>query len=135
MVIAGFQCSSSFKIDRQTVPEGYTLGWNNGGTNLPMNVSYAQAGGDVSRGPYTLVASWGILRAMSAFVQCSATEDWRTIRKDQCDFEQTPLPQRLLLARYTTLPRFEIEAALRVASGFGVESERMVSSPLLALLL
>ena len=35
MVIAGFQPSSSFRIDRQTVPEGYTFGWKRGGTNLP----------------------------------------------------------------------------------------------------
>lgn len=33
-VMAGFQPSSSFKIDKHTVPEGYTLGWNNGGVNL-----------------------------------------------------------------------------------------------------
>jgi hypothetical protein len=36
MVIAGFQPSSSFRIERQTVPDGYTLGWNRGGTNLPV---------------------------------------------------------------------------------------------------
>jgi hypothetical protein len=40
IVIAGFQPSSSFKMDKQTVPEGYTLGWNNGGTNLPVCVSF-----------------------------------------------------------------------------------------------
>lgn len=34
MVIAGFQASSSLRIDRQTVPDGYTFGWNNGGVNL-----------------------------------------------------------------------------------------------------
>lgn len=35
IVMAGFHASSSFRIDRQTVPEGYTLGWKSGGTNLP----------------------------------------------------------------------------------------------------
>ena len=35
MVIAGRQPSSSFKIERQTVPDGYTFGWKSGGTNLP----------------------------------------------------------------------------------------------------
>lgn len=35
IVIAGLQSLSSSKIDRQTVPEGYTLGWNKGGSNLP----------------------------------------------------------------------------------------------------
>ena len=31
--MAGRQPSSSFKMLRQIVPEGYTFGWNNGGTN------------------------------------------------------------------------------------------------------
>ena len=35
IVIAGFQPSSSLRIERQTVPEGYTFGWKSGGTNLP----------------------------------------------------------------------------------------------------
>lgn len=35
IVIAGLQSLSSSKIDRQTVPEGYTFGWNKGGSNLP----------------------------------------------------------------------------------------------------
>ena len=34
MVIAGRQSLSSSNIDRQTVPDGYTLGWNSGGSNL-----------------------------------------------------------------------------------------------------
>jgi len=33
MVIAGFQPSSSFRIDRHTVPDGYTFGWKSGGVN------------------------------------------------------------------------------------------------------
>jgi hypothetical protein len=36
MVMAGFQPSSSFKMDRQTVPDGYTFGWKSGGVNLPV---------------------------------------------------------------------------------------------------
>lgn len=35
IVMAGLQSLSSSKIDRQTVPEGYTFGWNKGGSNLP----------------------------------------------------------------------------------------------------
>lgn len=35
MVIAGFQDFSSSRIDRHTVPDGYTLGWKRGGANLP----------------------------------------------------------------------------------------------------
>jgi hypothetical protein len=34
-VIPGFQAFSSSSIERQTVPEGNTFGWNNGGVNLP----------------------------------------------------------------------------------------------------
>jgi hypothetical protein len=34
-VIAGFHAFSSSKIDKQTVPEGYTFGWKSGGVNLP----------------------------------------------------------------------------------------------------
>ena len=35
IVIAGFHDFSSSRIDRQTVPDGYTLGWKSGGLNLP----------------------------------------------------------------------------------------------------
>lgn len=38
IVIAGFHPSSSFRIDKQTVPDGYTFGWKRGGTNLPVVV-------------------------------------------------------------------------------------------------
>jgi len=34
IVIAGLQSSSSFRIERQMVPDGYTFGWKSGGTNL-----------------------------------------------------------------------------------------------------
>lgn len=37
IVMAGFQLFSSFKIDRQTVPEGKMLGWKIGGLNLPVD--------------------------------------------------------------------------------------------------
>lgn len=35
IVMAGFHDFSSSKMERQTVPDGYTLGWNSGGVNLP----------------------------------------------------------------------------------------------------
>jgi len=35
IVIAGFHDFSSSRMDKQTVPEGYTLGWKRGGVNLP----------------------------------------------------------------------------------------------------
>lgn len=36
MVIAGRQSLSSSKSERQTVPDGYTFGWNSGGSNLHL---------------------------------------------------------------------------------------------------
>lgn len=36
MVMAGFQDLSSSRIERQTVPDGYTFGWKSGGENLPV---------------------------------------------------------------------------------------------------
>ena len=44
IVIAGFQDFSSSRIDRQTVPEGYTLGWNSGGVNLPTRMRVIMSG-------------------------------------------------------------------------------------------
>lgn len=32
--MCGFQSSSSFKIDRQTVPDGYMFGWGRTGLNI-----------------------------------------------------------------------------------------------------
>ena len=34
---AGLQSFSSSKRDKQTVPDGYTLGWKIGGSNLPVD--------------------------------------------------------------------------------------------------
>ena len=39
MLMPGFHASSSFKMDKHTVPDGYTFGWNSGGTNLPSKVA------------------------------------------------------------------------------------------------
>lgn len=36
IVMAGLQSLSSSKIDKHTVPDGYTFGWNKGGSNLPV---------------------------------------------------------------------------------------------------
>ena len=36
IVTAGRQSLSSSNNDRHTVPDGYTLGWNIGGSNLPV---------------------------------------------------------------------------------------------------
>lgn len=42
MVMAGFHPSSSFRMERHTVPEGYTFGWKSGGTNLPGFCQYTR---------------------------------------------------------------------------------------------
>ena len=36
IVTAGRQSFSSSKRERHTVPDGYTFGWNKGGSNLPV---------------------------------------------------------------------------------------------------
>jgi len=67
MVIAGFQPSSSLRIERQTVPDGYTFGWKSGGVNLPGPIvlveSEATLGAVVRGAAYTWAAWWGTLRS------------------------------------------------------------------------
>ena len=59
-----------------------------------------------------------------------------TIREDNAQLEQTTLPQGLLLAWYATLPDLQIKhACLRIPLGLCVETERVITSPLLSLLL
>jgi hypothetical protein len=38
MVMAGRHPSSSERMLRQIVPEGYTFGWKRGGSNLPIKM-------------------------------------------------------------------------------------------------
>lgn len=130
MVIAGFQPSSSFKIDKQTVPEGYTLGWNSGGTNLPDFISYSNRAYDLAA-TYILAASSGTLRKLSAPVLTKDRSRMLTIWENDAQLEQTSFPQCLVFARDTTLPVLQVEYALRVALRFCVEPERVVSAPLL----
>lgn len=40
IVMAGLQSLSSSRIDRHTVPDGYTFGWNSGGSNLPETTNH-----------------------------------------------------------------------------------------------
>ena len=54
-----------------------------------------------------------------------------TIRKCHHQLEQAALPDGLLLAGDATLPRLEIQHALRVLLWPGVEAERVVLPPLL----
>lgn len=59
-----------------------------------------------------------------------------TIGEDNTQLEQSTLPQGLLLSWYATLPDLQIkDASLGIALGLCVETERMITSPLLPLLL
>ena len=56
IVIAGFHDFSSSRIDRQTVPDGYTLGWKSGGLNLPGHKSSYNDELESLKGTHTWVA-------------------------------------------------------------------------------
>lgn len=59
-----------------------------------------------------------------------------TIGEDNTQLEQSSLPQGLLLAWYATLPYLQIKhTSLRITLGLCVETEGMITSPLLPLLL
>ena len=53
------------------------------------------------------------------------------VRKDDVEFEQTPLPKSFVLAWYTALPFLEIKSTVDAFGGSGEEAERVVSAPLL----
>jgi len=85
---------------------------------------------------YTSVASLDTLQRVLVAVDFQIDWSVLTIRESQGELEQSSLPQGLFLARNTTLPRLQIEASpARRTNGLCVETEGMVSSPLLALLL
>lgn len=84
--MAGRHASSSFKILRQTVPEGYTFGWNRGGVNLPAEIYRVSAihrdsddgkKGDtrsrVSQQPMVTVANTYILEAWLGILEAQRT--------------------------------------------------------------
>lgn len=54
-----------------------------------------------------------------------------TIGKSDSQFEKTTRPNRTVLSRYSTFPVLDVENTLFGALGLGIETERMVSSPLL----
>jgi hypothetical protein len=58
-----------------------------------------------------------------------------TIREDNAQLKQSALPKSLLLAWYATLPDLQVKYTLRIALGLCVETEGMITSPLLPLLL
>jgi len=57
-----------------------------------------------------------------------------TVWKYHTQFEQSPLPQSLLLAWNAALPNLEVKDSLHITLGFGVETERMISAPLFSFL-
>jgi hypothetical protein len=71
--IFGFQSSSSFKILKQTVPEGYTLGWGSTGLNWPIQI--------FNKYPSFQVTFWRL--------------DWVVRREFHCKFIDTAVPRAL----------------------------------------
>lgn len=53
IVIAGFQPLSSSRMERQTVPEGKTLGWKSGGVNLHLGGLEGYSSGKIMRSLYS----------------------------------------------------------------------------------
>jgi hypothetical protein len=59
-----------------------------------------------------------------------------TIREREVQFEETTLPKGLLLPRHAAIPDLHIKIIRAgILDGFGGESERMVLSPLLSVLI
>lgn len=52
------------------------------------------------------------------------------VRKRDFKLEETSLPQRLVLARHSTLPLLQIEDSLLGADRFGEEAEGVIFAPL-----
>ena len=85
---------------------------------------------------YTWVALLGILQYRSAFYYMNGCVVQFTIGEDNTQLEQSSLPQGLLLAWYATFPYLQIKhTSLRITLGLCVETEGMITSPLLPLLL
>lgn len=114
-MIAGFQASSSFRIDKQTVPLGYTFGWNRGGVNLPkvreISTPCQVAGPDVG----LLLTLWGLCGIL--------------LWEDHDQFEKTTFPHGPFLAGDTALPLFDVEDARGISLGLREESEWVISAP------
>ncbi len=117
MVIAGFQPSSSFNIERQTVPEGYTLGWKSGGTNLPKP------------GQLLPLRPW-----MRMERKCLTFRGLGRVfvRKSEGQLEQAAFPDGLLSPWYPNFPVLEIKHSICASQRFREEAERVVTTPLLS---
>jgi len=87
--MAGFHPSSSFKIDRHTVPEGYTFGWKRGGVNLPAKegknkeLKVRQQGEKKKK---SKVTSWTTFRWLAGVV----------LREEHHQLEHSGFPWRLI---------------------------------------
>jgi len=58
-----------------------------------------------------------------------------TIGKNHAELEQSSCPECIVLARNTAFPDLQIEDTLRISLRLCEKTERMITSPLLALLL
>lgn len=131
MFIAGFQPSSSLRIDRQTVPDGYTFGWNSGGTNLPRFDTLAYR---ISR--KVAETWWWLLLIVYEHTRLRLKEEhtfwwlgWVFIRERDLELEQAAFPDGLLLAGDTAIPLLKVHHAVGAAHGLCEKAKGMVSSP------
>lgn len=139
--MAGFHASSSLRIDRQTVPLGYTFGWNRGGTNLPKiqkpqsNESHLEiienCGGVHLGGFVGYSARRNVSQLYGAKVGLLVGASL-TVRKLHGELEQAALPDSLFFARNTALPVLQIKNTLNVARRSCIESKRRIFAPELA---
>ena len=95
--IAGFQAFSSFRIDRQMVPDGYTFGWKRGGSNLPEVVSESEIVQLGVRQAYTWAVWQGILEVTICSDTGSTCIHRLTIRECHDDLVHASFPWSLSL--------------------------------------
>lgn len=98
--MAGFQFFSSARIERQTVPEGKTLGWNRAGVNLPEQTSSPQARGAWLARDTHISAAWtGTLGLIGQQILSPCIRMGRTFRKLHAELVQTAVPDGLALGQ------------------------------------
>ena len=121
-------------MDRHTVPDGNTFGWNSGGVNLPAGVS---AGVAASRHPGRTLRRLGrvFLREVHAQLVDAALPGG--LEQRQHTVSPLDAAAYLSLAGDAHLPHEQVERSVGspAAPGLGATHERMVRAPLLALLL
>lgn len=114
------------------------MGWKRGGTNLPKPCQYCavhkvRTGSNIHFGGFVGYSVKYISSVFSSGAHPAGSK--LTVREDHAQLEQASLPHRLLLAWNTALPNLQIKNTGCVALRLCIETKRMVSSPLLSLLL